>query len=76
MLHEVLTRLATYFGPGTTWAEGNANRNIDLMIDTTDLTILGTYFGFDASVDVIPEPASASLLLLGALAVLRRRRKA
>ncbi|MCK4601519.1 MAG: hypothetical protein KAU28_03580, partial [Phycisphaerae bacterium] len=33
-----LTRLATDYGAGDTWAKGNANRNIDLLTDTTDLT--------------------------------------
>ncbi len=69
-----LTRIATYFGPGTTWAQGNANRNIDLTIDTTDLTILGTYYGF-SSADAIPEPMTISVLALGAIGVLRRRRR-
>jgi len=69
-----LTRLATNFGTGDTWANGNANRNLDLLIDTTDLTVLATYFGFDASADAIPEPATMSLLALGGLAVLRRKK--
>jgi len=69
-----LTRLATFYGPGTKWSEGNANRNIDMLIDTTDLAILATYYGFGVP-DAVPEPASAGLLLLGASAVLRRRRK-
>jgi len=69
-----LTRLATYYGPGDTWAKGNANRNIDLITDTTDLTILATYYGFGVP-DVVPEPATLSLLALGAcLPLLRKRR--
>ncbi len=67
-----LTILATNFGVGTTWAQGNAN--CDLVIDTTDLTILATNFGFVASGDV-PEPATMSLLALGGLALLWRRKK-
>ena len=67
-----LTILATNFGVGTTWAQGNAN--CDLVIDTTD-TILATNFGFVASADAIPEPATLSLLALGALSLLRRWRK-
>ena len=72
-----LTRLATNYGPNDwKWADGNANRNIDTNIDNTDLTILATYYGTGpADPDVVPEPATAGLLLLGASAVLRRRRK-
>ena len=67
-----LTILATNFGLGTTWAEGNAN--CDTVINTTDLTILATNFGFVAA-GAVPEPATMSLLALGSLAMLRRRRK-
>ena len=66
-----LTILATNFGVGTTWLEGNAN--CDLVIDTTDLTILATNFGFVAS-GAVPEPATMTLLALGGLAALRRRK--
>ena len=69
------TRLATNFGPGSTWAEGNANRNLDLVIDTTDLAILGTYFAFGLGGDSIPEPASLGLLALGGLVTLMRRKR-
>jgi len=71
-----LTRLATNYGADDWgWDDGNANRYIDTNIDNTDLTILATFYGFGGP-DVVPEPASAGLLLLGASAVLRRRRKA
>ena len=66
-----LTILATNFGVGTTWLEGNAN--CDLVIDTTDLTIMATNFGFVAS-GAVPEPATMTLLALGGLAALRRRK--
>ncbi len=72
-----LTRLGTYYGVGSTWAEGNANPHLDTDIELGDLTILGTYYGVsNGGVDAIPEPATISLLLLGAAAALRRRRKA
>ena len=72
-----LTRLGTYYGVGDTWSQGNANPHLDTDIELGDLTILGTYYGAsNGGVDAIPEPASASLLLLGAVAALRRRRKA
>jgi len=69
-----LTRLATDYGPGDTWAKGNANRHIDLTTDTTDLTILATYYGFGEP-DTIPEPATLSLLALGACLPLFRRKR-
>ena len=69
-----LTRLATYFGGvDRTWAQGNANRYVDLTIDMTDLAILATYYGFGAP-DAVPEPATAALVVIGGLAVLKRRR--
>jgi len=67
-----LTILGTYFGVGTSWSQGNAN--CDTTVDTVDLTILGTYFGFVAS-SPIPEPATMSLLAIGGIAALIRRRK-
>ncbi len=70
-----LTILGTNYGPNGLWALGNANGYIDTVIDTTDLTILGTFFGFDATPDVIPEPITLSMLALGSVAVIRRRRK-
>ncbi len=71
-----LTRLGTYYGVGDKWSEGNANPHLDTDIELGDLTILGTYYGAsNGGVDAIPEPASVSLLLLGASALLRRRRK-
>ena len=67
-----LTILATNFGVGTTWLEGNAN--CDLVIDTTDLTIMATNFGFLAS-GAVPEPATMSLLAIGACLPLFRRKR-
>ncbi len=66
-----LTILATNFGVGTTWSEGNAN--CDLVIDTTDLAIMATNFGFVAS-GAVPEPMTMSLLAVGAVALLRRKK--
>ena len=67
-----LTILATNYGVGTTWLEGNAN--CDLVIDTTDLTIMATNFGFLAS-GAVPEPVTLSLLALGAPGLLAMRRR-
>ncbi len=74
-----LTRLGTWYGIGGGWAEGNVDRWLGWEIDLHDLTVLATNYGlskggYDDPIVTIPEPASASLLLLGASAVLRRRR--
>ncbi len=70
-----LTRLGTYYGVGSTWAEGNANPHLDTDIELGDLTILGTYYGVsNGGVDAIPEPMTMSLLAVGAVALLRRRK--
>ena len=67
-----LTILATNFGVGDKWRQGNANCDAD--IDTTDLTILATNFGFVAS-EALPEPGALSLLALGAVTLVKRRRR-
>ncbi len=70
-----LTRLGTYYGVGDTWAEGNANRYLDLLIELGDLTILGTYYGTDnGGVDTIPEPMTMGLLAVGACLPLFHRK--
>ena len=54
------------------WADGNFN--CEPAINGTDLAILAANFGFAAPASPVPEPAFASVLLLGAGALLRRRR--
>ena len=66
-----LTILATNFGIGSTWAEGNANCDTD--VNTTDLTILATNFGFIAA-GAVPEPATLFVMGCGAIGLLRRCR--
>jgi hypothetical protein len=51
------------------WANGDANG--DGTIGILDLGLLGDNYGYDGS--AIPEPATMSLLGLGAVALLRRR---
>ena len=65
----------TFYGDGDLkWADGNANRYLDTNIGNINLTILATYYGFDATADAVPEPATISLAAPAALALLRRRR--
>ncbi len=69
-----LTRLGTFYGVGDKWAEGNANRHVDLLIELGDLTMLGTFYGADnGGVDTIPAPATLSVMGCGAVGLLRRR---
>ncbi len=71
-----LTRLGTYYGVGSTWAQGNANRYLDLLIELGDLTILGTYYGADnGGIFGIPEPGTLAIIALGATGLLLCRRK-
>ncbi|WP_428390010.1 dockerin type I domain-containing protein [Mucisphaera sp.] len=66
-----LSILATNFDPagsGFTVAEGDFNG--DTVVDLIDLSILASNF---APAGVVPEPASAALLGLSALAFVRRR---
>ncbi len=52
------------------WALGDANG--DGSVGILDLGLLGDNYGFDGS--AIPEPATMSLLGLGAVALIRRRK--
>ncbi len=71
-----LTRLGTYYGIGDMWAQGNANPHLDLLIELGDLTVLGTFYGAsNGGVDAIPEPATLSLLAIGGVITLVRRRR-
>ncbi|MCK4624622.1 MAG: PEP-CTERM sorting domain-containing protein [Phycisphaerae bacterium] len=64
--------LKANFGTGNCWAEGDFDGNGD--VELSDFFILKVNYGSSSS-KTIPEPASASLLLLGAVAMLRRRKK-
>jgi uncharacterized protein YjbI with pentapeptide repeats len=63
-------------GPGVGWA--TADFNGDGVVDFLDFQILLNYWnpgGWNFAPSQTPEPASLSLILLGALALLRRSRK-
>ncbi len=57
------------WGTGTTWAQGNFD-GVG-VVDILDLDILGANWGGG---EAIPEPATMSLVALGALALIRRKR--
>jgi hypothetical protein len=69
--------LATNYGTtvGMTWREGDANGSGG--VDVSDLGELATYYGqsTQGAAGAVPEPATLSLLGLGALALLIRRRR-
>ncbi|MHC4986669.1 MAG: dockerin type I domain-containing protein, partial [Planctomycetota bacterium] len=54
------------------YAEGNAN--CDDLVNATDLAILAAGFGYIAPPAPVPEPVTLSLLTLGGVGLLRRRR--
>ncbi|MHC5033539.1 MAG: PEP-CTERM sorting domain-containing protein [Planctomycetota bacterium] len=61
---------------GTAGGWTDADFNHDALVDTQDFTILKANLGHGAGGGVpTPEPASLSLLALGGVAVLKRRRK-
>lgn len=73
-----LDRLGQHFGGNGDWQDGDFN--LDGLVSLLDLDLLGQYFGqhvpgwgslFDGRAAVaVPEPASAALLLLGAVCCL------
>jgi hypothetical protein len=69
-----LSALATNWGQtNKTWADGDFNE--DHTVNFPDLSILATNWGWSApSPASVPEPASAAVLALGAVALLRRRK--
>jgi len=58
------------YGLGSGWATGDANG--DGAVDLLDLGAVGDNYGFAVSV---PEPATMTLLAIGGIAALIRRKK-
>ena len=58
---------------GQLYSDGNAN--CDVVINGTDLAILAGNIGFAAPTGAVPEPATLSVLALGAAGIASRRRK-
>ena len=56
--------------------DSDGDFNDDGFVNRADLLILQDNFGAGGASDTIPEPATLGLLAFGAIAVIRRRRKA
>ena len=66
-----LAVIGEQYGVGTGWATGDSNG--DALVDLIDLAAIGENYGFAATAP-IPEPATMTLLGLGAVALIRRRK--
>ncbi|MBN2295425.1 MAG: PEP-CTERM sorting domain-containing protein [Pirellulales bacterium] len=69
-----LGQLAAHYGmsSGATWADADFNH--DGAVDVVDLGTLAAHYG-TTSASAVPEPSALTLLVLGALTLLWRRRK-
>jgi len=69
-----LTALATHYDrTGMTWCEGDFTR--DGAVTLGDLTILATNYGTGSGGQAVPEPATLSVLLAGAIVLSRRKHR-
>ncbi len=71
-----LSLLLTGWGTGTTWGEGDFDDND--LVDGSDLSFLLTNWTYPpgSAGSPVPEPATIGLLAFGAVALVRRRRRA
>jgi hypothetical protein len=63
---------ADYGASGATWSQGDFNA--DGQVNGADYAIWAANYGSTGGVSSTPEPATLSLMALGAVAILRRRR--
>ena len=69
-----LAILGNHYGAaGRVWTDGDFTGEGE--VDVFDLAILGNNYGRTAAGEPIPEPAALALLAVGALALVRRRRR-
>ena len=69
---DLATMNANFGSAGMLYQNGNAN--CDDLINATDLAILAANFGYVAPAGAVPEPITMSLMGLGGLALLRRKK--
>jgi len=73
---DFITLKKNFNQPGAGAAQGNFNSDVDGVVDWADLSILMSNMGVPGGAPSVPEPATLGLLVFGALAVIRRRRRA
>jgi len=74
---DFITLKKNFNKPGAGEAQGNFNSDVDGFVDWADLSILMSAMSPGGSgAPPVPEPATLGLLAIGALAVIRRRRRA
>ena len=72
-INDLSTLAANWDQCGKTWADGDFTG--DGCVDINDLSLLASNWGAGTAAAQVPEPATLSVLALGGLAMLRRRRR-